>query len=74
MMSINDEHDIEGLKCIGAAVAAARDAMGASVVPGVTTAELDAIGKEHLDRYGARSAPQLGRERSSTRISLSCVS
>jgi methionyl aminopeptidase len=25
----------------------------------VTTAALDAIGKEHLDRYGARSAPQL---------------
>ena len=58
-MSITDEHDIEGLKCIGAAVAAARDAMGAFAVPGVTTAELDAIGKEHLDRYGARSAPQL---------------
>jgi methionyl aminopeptidase len=59
MMSINDEHDIEGLKRIGAAVAAARDAMGARAVPGVTTAALDAIGKEHLDRYGARSAPQL---------------
>src|ERR1700754_1944345 len=58
-MSINDEHDIEGLKCIGSVVAAARDAMGAHVVPGVTTPELDAIGKEHLDRYGARSAPQL---------------
>jgi methionyl aminopeptidase len=41
------------------AVAAARDAMGAHVAPGVTTAELDAIGKEYLDRYGARSAPQL---------------
>jgi len=58
-MSINDEKDIEGLKRVGAAVAAARDAMGAHVAPGVTTAELDAIGKEVLDRYGARSAPQL---------------
>jgi methionyl aminopeptidase len=58
-MSINDEHDIEGLKRVGAAVAAARDAMGAHVAAGVTTAELDAIGREHLDRYGARSAPQL---------------
>lgn len=58
-MSINDEQDIEGLKRVGAAVAAARDAMGAHVAPGVTTAELDAIGKEVLDRYGARSAPQL---------------
>jgi methionyl aminopeptidase len=58
-MSINDERDIEGLKRVGAAVAAARDAMGAHVAPGVTTAELDNIGKEILDRYGARSAPQL---------------
>jgi methionyl aminopeptidase len=33
--------------------------MGARVAPGVTTAELDAVGKEILDRYGAQSAPQL---------------
>jgi methionyl aminopeptidase len=59
MMSITGEQDVEGLKRVGAAVAAARDAMGARVAPGVTTAELDAVGKEVLDRYGARSAPQL---------------
>lgn len=58
-MSINGRHDIEGLQRIGAIVAEARDAMGARVEPGVTTAELDAIGKEVLDRHGARSAPQL---------------
>ena len=58
-MSINDEQDVQGLKRIGAVVAAARDAMGAHVAPGVTTAELDAIGKEILDRHGARSAPRL---------------
>lgn len=58
-MSINDERDIEALRRVGAVVAAARDAMGAHVAPGVTTAELDAIGKEILDRHGARSAPQL---------------
>ena len=58
-MSINNEQDVEGLKRIGAIVAAARDAMGAHVAPGVTTAELDAIGKEILGRHGARSAPQL---------------
>jgi methionyl aminopeptidase len=58
-MSINDEQDIEGLKRVGAAVAAARDAMGAHVAPGVTTAELDAIGKQILEEHGARSAPQL---------------
>ena len=58
-MSITGEQDIEGLKRAGSAVAAARDAMGARVAPGVTTAELDAVGKEILDRYGGRSAPQL---------------
>lgn len=40
-MSITGEQDIEGLKRAGIAVAAARDAMGARVAPGVTTAELD---------------------------------
>lgn len=58
-MSIDGKQDVEGLKRIGAVVAAARDAMGARVAPGVTTAELDGIGKEILDRHGARSAPQL---------------
>ena len=58
-MSIDGRHDIEGLQKIGAIVAEARDAMGARVAPGVTTADLDAIGKEILDRHGARSAPQL---------------
>jgi len=58
-MSITGEQDIEGLKRIGAICAAARDAMGAHVAPGVSTAELDAIGKEILDRHAARSAPQL---------------
>lgn len=58
-MSIDGRHDIEGLQRIGAIVAEARDAMGAHVAPGITTAELDAIGKEVLDRHGARSAPQL---------------
>ena len=58
-MSINDERDVEGLKRVGAVVAEARDAMGAHVAPGVTTAELDAIGKEIQDRHGARSAPRL---------------
>jgi methionyl aminopeptidase len=58
-MSIDGQHDIDGLKRIGAIVAEARKAMGAHVAPGVTTAELDSIGKEILERHGARSAPQL---------------
>lgn len=58
-MTIRDASDIEGLIRVGAVVAEARDAMGARVAPGVTTAELDALGRSILDRYGARSAPEL---------------
>jgi methionyl aminopeptidase len=58
-MSIDGVDDIEGLKRAGAAVAAARDMMAAQVAAGVSTRELDAIGREVLRRHGARSAPQL---------------
>jgi methionyl aminopeptidase len=58
-MSIDGQHDVEGLQRAGAAVAAARDAMAARVAAGVSTRELDAIGREVLRRHGARSAPQL---------------
>ncbi len=58
-MSIDGQDDVEGLRRAGAAVAEARDAMGAEVAPGISTRELDAIGREVLRRHGARSAPQL---------------
>lgn len=58
-MSIDSPKDIEALKRIGAVVAEARDTMGRHVAPGITTAELDAIGRAVLQKYGARSAPQL---------------
>jgi methionyl aminopeptidase len=40
-------------------VAAARDAMLAAVEPGVSTGELDSIGRRILREHGARSAPRL---------------
>jgi methionyl aminopeptidase len=58
-MSIDGQHDVDGLKRAGAAVAEARDTMAAHVAAGITTRELDAIGREVLRRHGARSAPQL---------------
>src|SRR5512147_788360 len=58
-MSIDGIDDIEGLKRAGAAVAEARDTMAAQVAAGVSTRELDAIGRDVLRRHGARSAPQL---------------
>ncbi len=57
-MSIEGQHDVDGLQRAGAAVAEARDVMASLIAPGMTTAELDAIGAEVLERHGARSAPK----------------
>lgn len=56
-MTIDHDDDLIGLRRAGRAVAEARDAMLAAVAPGVTTAELDAVGREVLDAHGARPAP-----------------
>ncbi|HET6335640.1 MAG TPA: type I methionyl aminopeptidase [Polyangiales bacterium] len=58
-MSIEGPDDLEMLRRIGAIVARARDAMLAEVRAGVTTAELDEVGRDVLVTNGARSAPQL---------------
>lgn len=58
-MSIEGPQDVEALKKIGSVVAEARDAMGRAIVVGMTTAELDEVGREVLIKHGARSAPQL---------------
>jgi methionyl aminopeptidase len=56
-MTLDQDEDLAGLELAGRAVAEARDAMLAAAAPGTTTAELDAIGREVLDRHGARPAP-----------------
>lgn len=56
-MTIDHEDDLDGLRLAGRAVAEARDAMLAAVGPGVSTGELDAIGRGVLDEHGARPAP-----------------
>jgi methionyl aminopeptidase len=58
-VTIDGDHDLDGLRRVGRAVAEARDAMLAAVAPGVSTAELDAVGRDVLRAHGARSAPQL---------------
>jgi len=58
-MTAEDDDDIEALLRCGRAVAEARDTMLAAAVAGVSTAELDDVGREVLTRHGARSAPQL---------------
>ena len=57
-MSIKSQFEFEKLKTIGSIVAQALQAMSAQVQPGVTTAELDAIGAAVLAGHGARSSAQ----------------
>lgn len=58
-MTIETERDVDALKRVGGIVVAALREMLDSIEPGMTTAELDAVGKGALERRGARSAPQL---------------
>ncbi len=57
-MSISDPADLEGIRRSGRIVAEALEAMRSAVTPGITTAELDAIGEAVLTTHGARSAPR----------------
>ncbi|MEH7460735.1 type I methionyl aminopeptidase [Bacillus thuringiensis] len=57
-MIIRNEQDLEGLRKIGRIVALAREEMKKQAKPGMTTKELDLIGKKVLDEHGAISAPE----------------
>ncbi|NUM57946.1 MAG: type I methionyl aminopeptidase [Bdellovibrionaceae bacterium] len=58
-MSINSVEDLENLKKIGSIVGRCLDYMAKKLEPGMTTHELDQIGKSFLNQFGARSAPQI---------------
>lgn len=57
-MCIESEEDLINLKRVGNVVAVAREEILEAVKPGITTAELDAVGEKVLKRFGARSAPK----------------
>ncbi len=57
-MTIENEEDLVALRKVGHAVAATLAAMTDAVRPGITTAELDAMGGELLASFGAQSAPK----------------
>src|SRR5690349_5325350 len=57
IMSIRNQHEFEKLRIIGRIVRRALDRTAAAVRPGVTTAELDAVGARVLAEHGAESAP-----------------
>ncbi len=56
-MTIQSEEDLRRLKRAGEVVAKALRKMQAALQPGVTTAELDEIGRQVLAEYNAQSAP-----------------
>jgi len=58
-MTVESDKDLMGLRSAGRVVWLAIEAMRANLQPGMTTAELDAIGAEVFERHGARSAPQV---------------
>ena len=58
-MTVSSKSDLAGLERIGSLVALALRKMERETRPGLSTAQLDAIGAAYLRRHGARSAPQL---------------
>jgi methionyl aminopeptidase len=58
-MTIGNEDDLEKLKAAGRVVARTLAAMGKALEPGITTRELDDLGRKLLEDAGARSAPEL---------------
>lgn len=61
-MTISNAGELDRLKAIGRIVAHVLEAMGKAIEPGITTAELDRLGEDLLDRAGARSAPRTDYE------------
>ncbi len=58
-MTISSKEDLAGMTLVGKLVGEAIQEMTAAARPGMTTAELDAVGAGFLRRHGARSAPQM---------------
>jgi methionyl aminopeptidase len=58
-MTIENDDQLEKLRAIGSLVARTLAAMGKALEPGMTTRELDDIGRGLLEKEGARSAPEV---------------
>lgn len=57
-MTITQQDELDGLKAIGRIVANTMHSMAKALEPGMTTRELDALGRDLMEREGAVSAPQ----------------
>ena len=58
-MSIATEEELSGMRAAGYVARLVLESMRRAVRPGVTTAELDAIGNKTMQENGARSAPAM---------------
>jgi methionyl aminopeptidase len=58
-MTIQRLDELKALQAAGALAARVLEAMRRALRPGMTTAQVDEIGRELIERHGARSAPQL---------------
>jgi methionyl aminopeptidase len=58
-VTIDRQEELDALLRAGRVVAEARQAMVEAVAPGVSTGELDAVGRDVFRRHGARSAPRV---------------
>ena len=58
-MTIENEEDLKRLKIISRIVYETLMIMRKHTKPGITTLELDDIGRKNLDKYGANSAPKV---------------
>ena len=58
-MTIGNEDELEKLRIVGRLVARTLTAMGEALEPGMTTRELDQLGRALLEKEGARSAPEV---------------
>lgn len=58
-MTIENQADVDGLMKVGRIVSRVLHEILDALEPGMTTAELDAIGRVRLADFGAQSAPQL---------------
>jgi methionyl aminopeptidase len=58
-VTIDNEDQLDKLRAVGRLVATTLAAMGKALEPGMTTRELDHIGRALLEKEGARSAPEL---------------
>ena len=58
-MTVSSDDDLDALKQIGRIVANTLEAMGKAIEPGMTTRELDQVGRRFMEAAGARPAPEM---------------